>query len=260
MVDLSLFKKIVHKILDFILNIYCRAVGYRFPTKYNWAWKLEMFLQHYERETTNLFKEKIERGGVIIDLGAHIGYFTSLFSELVGKNGKVYAFEPNPELFVMLKQNTRKFENVVLSEMAVSNKGGVINFYESLNNTGNHSIFPADFREVKISVNSVRLDDVIKEKVDWIKMDIEGAEPLAIEGMNRIISENQNIKLVIEFCPDILNLTNYTPKQFIGMIYSMGFKVYAITENGLKEITKDNNQNGIYHLTKHFINIFCIRD
>lgn len=178
----------------------------------------------------------------------------------MGRTGKVYAFEPNPELFIMLKKNTKWLKNIILEQIAVSNKNGVINFYESLNNTGNHSIFPADFREVKISVNSIRLDEIIKEKVDWIKMDIEGAEPLAIQGMKRILSENFNIKLVIEFCPDILNLANYTPKQFIEMIYNMGFRVYSITEGGLKEITEENNQNGVYHLTKHYTNIFCVRN
>ena len=83
---------------------------------------------YYEPFITAFVKDMIKEGDIVIDIGAHIGYYTLLFSKLVGKTGKVFAFEAHPDNFTLLKQNveTNGYTNVVVENKAVSNYNGKI--------------------------------------------------------------------------------------------------------------------------------------
>lgn len=112
-----------------------------------------MLLGCYEQGTTALCKKILRPGMTVVDVGAHIGYYTRLFARLVGPHGKVYAFEPHPDNFAILQRNVRKFKNVVPVQAAVLDKEGEISLYESSIGTASHSLFrrtislrPKDFR------------------------------------------------------------------------------------------------------------------
>lgn len=87
----------------------------------------------YEPKTTSLFKKVIREGDIVVDVGAHIGYYTLLASRLVGDTGKVYAFEPEPRNYDLLLKNLElnNVKNVVAIKKAVSNKKGTLKFYLS---------------------------------------------------------------------------------------------------------------------------------
>jgi FkbM family methyltransferase len=78
----------------------------------------------WDFEETKFLKKIIKKGDTVIDVGANIGYYTLLFSKLVGKEGKIYAYEPLPENFKLLKKNIfiNKYKNIVLINRALSNK------------------------------------------------------------------------------------------------------------------------------------------
>ena len=71
-----------------------------------------------------MIKQEVKEGNNVIDIGANIGYFTLLFAKLVGPNGKVFAFEPDPTNFSILKKNIEEnnYDNVILSQKAISDK------------------------------------------------------------------------------------------------------------------------------------------
>ena len=96
----------IKRLIELIVNFYAKLNNFSFPNKFTWKWKLEMLFHNYEKETTELFKKIIKPGMTVIDIGAHIGYFTRLFSKLVGEKGKVFAFEADPINFSFLKRNT----------------------------------------------------------------------------------------------------------------------------------------------------------
>ena len=75
----------------------------------------------HEKIITNLIKKEIHSGDVVLDIGAHIGYYTLQFANLVGSTGKVYAFEPEPKNFELLKKNVQinKHDNVVLIQKKI---------------------------------------------------------------------------------------------------------------------------------------------
>ena len=80
----------------------------------------------HEQFETEVFKKEIEKGDTVLDLGSHIGYYTLIAAELVGEKGKVFAFEPEPTNFVLLKKNIKinNYQNVIPVQKAVSNKNG----------------------------------------------------------------------------------------------------------------------------------------
>jgi tRNA G37 N-methylase Trm5 len=97
----------------------------------------------YEEYETDLIKKEIDRGDVVLDLGANIGYYTLLFAKKVGDEGRVYAFEPDPTNFSLLKKNVEinGYRNVVLIQKAVSNKNGKLKLYLNEDNKGDHRFY-----------------------------------------------------------------------------------------------------------------------
>lgn len=253
----------VHGALNTLVAALSRVRNFSFPKKFNWDWKWEMLTGLYEKETVALCRRVIKPGMRVLDVGAHAGYFTRLYSKLVGPNGSVLAFEPDPENYALLERNTAHLKNVRRFPVAVSNQVGTVDFFETDNNTGCHSLIPASFRPNKISVTATTLDAMMDAgelpKVDFVKIDIEGAEPIAFDGMHRLIAANPDISLVVEFCPDNLRESHVDPGGFIETLRGLGLHIYAIKDEGLKEITQEHGKNGQFFLKNHYVNLFVTR-
>jgi FkbM family methyltransferase len=254
---------VVHGILNIGTNAFAYLLGFKFPKKFNWDWKLEMLLHLYEKETVALFRKIIKPGMTVIDIGAHVGYFTRMYASLVGTSGAVYAYEAAPENFALLRRNTKRLPNVKIFEMAVADHIGTIDFYETENNTGCHSLVASDLRQNKLTVASTSLDALLEngalKKIDVIKMDIEGGEPIALEGMKNVLAANPECRLIVEFCPENLRDGAITPVEFINRLHALGLRTFAITEDGLKEITPEDSALGRYFISKNYVNLYCSR-
>ena len=196
-----------------------------------------------EKLTTQIFKQVVKEKDTVVDIGANIGYFTLLAARLVGEGGKVYAFEPEPRNYNMVLKNIalNGYENVVPVQKAVSNVGGTVRLYLSSKDIGAHTIRQyhdkEQFDEKEsgefVEVESITLDEFLEDRkhsVDVIKMDIEGAEMAALSGMDRIIRENQNLKMFIEFYPSAIREMGYSPEEFVHKLLNYGFSITAIDE------------------------------
>jgi len=115
-----------------------------------------------------LIKKYIQRGAVVLDAGAKIGYFTLIFARLVGDEGKVFAFEPAPENFALLKKNVEinGYQNVVIEQKAISNKTGKARLYLYEDHKGKHRIFDPGEGQQFIEIETIRLDDYF-EQIDY---------------------------------------------------------------------------------------------
>ncbi len=141
----------------------------------------------YEVPETDLVKKEIRNGMTVVDIGANIGYYTLLFSGLVGKSGRVFAFEPDPANFYLLQKNANENKrfNVVLENKAVSQANGFAKLYIGENRTDDRIFDPGEKRKI-IDIATIALDDYFKSLKlfpDFIKMDIQGAEIYALRGM-----------------------------------------------------------------------------
>ena len=160
----------------------------------------------YEPFETELVKRGIKKGDVVVDIGANIGYYTLIFSKLVSEQGNVFAFEPDPTNFALLGKNVEinGYENVVLVQKAVSNATGKLKLYLCESNKADHRIYNSDDGRQSIDIESVRLGNYFQdydEKIDFIKMDIQGAEAGALRGMTTLLERNKNVTIVTEFWP-----------------------------------------------------------
>jgi FkbM family methyltransferase len=90
-----------------------------------------MWAGTYEPGLTSLLTNLIQPGWVVLDVGAHIGWFTVLFSRLVGPKGRVDAFEPDPANFALLQANTLQLANAVVHQLAVWDSSGPQTFWRT---------------------------------------------------------------------------------------------------------------------------------
>lgn len=222
----------------------------------------------YELDTTRLFELLLKPGDVMLDIGAHVGYYTLLAAKLVGASGKVYAFEPEPENYATLLRNIElnKLDNVVAVRKAISNRNTPCQFFLSQLDNGNHSLVHLGLPEKgTISVETTTLDQFLEEvgwpRIDIIKMDIEGSELAALEGMEKFFARAQQIRLVIEFCPWILKTLKVEPIHFLDYLAAAGFKIHVINRNGTVPVEQVNVQVLIDRLLNKdgYTNLLCIQ-
>ena len=211
----------------------------------------------YSEFETNFMKSMIKKESVVLDLGANIGYYTLMFAKLVGKNGKVFAFEPDPTNFKLLKKNVKVngYKNVVLVNKAISNKNGKLKLFLGGTNFAGHRIYDSKDGRKFIEIHSVRLDDYFKNKcnkVDFIKMDIEGSEFLAVNGMHNLLNENQKIKIISEFSPKGIVMSGFEPIDYLKSLINLGFKLSEVNETKAKIIPLNNpSKKFIQQIEKH---------
>lgn len=257
--------KVVHRVLDLGVDGLARVQGFAFPAKFDWEWKLEMLTKKYEYETVALCREIITPGMHILDIGAHVGYFSRIFSRLTGPEGVVYCLEADPENFSLLKRNTRRYPNVRLFQSAAAEHTGTIDFYHLESSTGCHSLIEPESSARKITVDAVSVDDLLARKeiarVDLIKIDIEGGEPLAMRGMQKLLTESRTIKVISEFNAGSLSAGGIEPHDFTTQLESYGFTVYGITNDGpvpLATLMRKDLKS--YLLPTGYINLYCTKE
>ncbi|MDP3941909.1 MAG: FkbM family methyltransferase [bacterium] len=226
----------------------------------------ELILSHkWEEYETELFKKNIKKGDIILDIGAHIGYYTLIAARIVGSNGRVYAFEPDPKNFSLLKKNVEenRYKNVVLINKAVSDTDGDLKLFLASKNTGDHRIYKPKERRKSVKIQSITLDNFFKNnyRVDLIKLDIQGSEVRAIKGGQKIIKLNKNIKILTEFWPRGLKLSGSSANEYIGLLTENKFQIYDVNKDkkATKLISAKKLLTPIESDVHDFRNIFCVK-
>ena len=182
----------------------------------------------------------VSKSDVVIDVGAHFGFFTILMAELVGSKGQVHSFEPIPSTFKVLKKNTDFFQNIQINRNAIwsFNDQLYLNDY-GLNASAFNSYRNArglKKKEVnRVKVKAINLDEYIKNKnitPKFIKIDAESTEYEVLEGMNFILN---NIKPVI--CLEIGDLGVQGAKKskiIIEYVLNYGYEVFEFNNSILR--------------------------
>jgi len=147
----------------------------------------------YERDLVTTLRHILQPGMVFVDVGAHIGYFTALAWVLVRPAGGVHAFEADPQCFQRLRENSRILDGVVLHPTAVSDRVGAATFFASPDpaESGWGSLFPDGLRRATRLVSTTTLDAWRQReapgRVDFVKLDVEGAEYRVLRGAEALI-------------------------------------------------------------------------
>lgn len=228
-----------------------------------------MALGKYEEQTTKLFQRITRPGMVVIDAGAHVGYYTLLVARQVGEQGKVYAFEPEPTNFSLLQQNValNGYGNVVATKAAVSNLVGSATLYLTSLDSGRHSTHRHGLPDGgAVAVAATTLDAFLKAQgwpvVDLIKVDVEGAELDVLEGMSQLLGRPGELKLIIEFNPSSLQRAGADPLQLLEKLASWQFSINCIDEKkGVFPLEKAGAHSLSARLLRResSVNLFCTR-
>jgi len=208
----------------------------------------------YEKELTSVFTKLIKKGMNIVDIGAHIGYYTLLASRLVGPNGKVFAFEPDPVNLIYLKTNIsiNNCSNVIITSKAVFRKNGEAYLLIQPDHSTNYlSRFPKD-KEGAFKVPTVTLDVFFGmlgwPRVDLIKADVEGSEVAVLEGMTELSRRNPHLCIILECNPKALKRAGYSTDSLITSLKNLGYNKGYIIERSLQPF--DLRKGFPYLLTK----------
>lgn len=212
------------------------------------------FLTGYEREKVKLFKDIVKESNVVVDLGAHIGYYTMLAAKLTGKSGIVYGFEPGDVNLALLKKNQEKngFDNIILEKKGVSDKTGNSKLY-FWGGTRNQRLYGSK-NDPFIEIENVSLDDYFKNyqgKISLIKINIAGSEGAGIVGMKDLLRKYPNIKIIMQYSPRRIKELGDDPITCLNILDKLGFKIWLIKEKlepvkKIKELIKDDTTKELF--------------
>lgn len=237
-------KKIITKVVNFFKPDFVIVGPHKiFIDKDDRVISTELLLsQKWEEYERSLFGKSIKPGDTVIDIGAHIGTYTLIAAQKAGPRGKVYAFEPLPKNFELLKKNVEAngYKNVVLINKAISNKNGTSKlFLSNENNFGDQRIYASKDNRKFLSIKTTTLDNFFKNKnkqIQVIKMDIQGSEVLALKGASQVLKLNKNLKMFTELWSKALREAGSSTEKYLELLIHHKFRLYEIDSQNEKTI------------------------
>ena len=197
---------------------------------------LSMFCEIFADEVYNPAGFDIKHGDVVFDVGANAGYFSVYASRVKGT--KVYAFEPIKRLAdtILHSKELNNFENLSVHNIALSDKNGHVRFYVSQVHDGCHSLFlrsdTDEYIEVETKTLQTFCDETAVTKIDFLKLDCEGAEYEILLTMDKDFLQTRIVKLSMESHDDIVpgktheDIERFLKDNNFEVIVSQGF-LYA---------------------------------
>lgn len=199
----------------------------------------------------------IKPGDNCLDIGANMGYYSVLMSALSGDRGRTVAVEPNPAICQLLRASAGiNYPGFSVAECALSNKAGKMVLHIPDNYSGDASLIERPLRvgmhRSKVKVETITLDSLLDRmdmrKIDVIKMDVEGAEPMVFEGMTRMVAENPGLRIIIEYSPhlyaDPVGFTRMLFKDF--NVHRIGDEMEVLQESAMEELLKLTSHKDLY--------------
>jgi FkbM family methyltransferase len=258
----KIIRKLRPSLQPFMIKLIVPRYGYRYYCK------IIDFAPGREDDVIQYFNPAM--GDVVVDIGAHVGRYTILGSKLVGRSGKVIAVEAHPGNFQLLKRNLQlnKSDNVITLNCAAYSQDKpqlrLLLAGEDQGNTIYNTVMEGrDVTEKFVTVPALKLDSIVQHagiqahEIDWIKIDVEGAEYEVLKGAQNILSNSKDISVLIEV-HNLQNSNLYDP--IIDMLAEHKFSIIyqKIYDSGERHIilSKFSNQNR-YHSYRTTSDHFC---
>lgn len=187
-----------------------------------------------DRAERAVFNRYIHAGDIVADVGSNIGIYTRYFSDIVGAQGMVHAFEPEGRNFGLLRQAVAGRTNVKANHGAVGAVTETIHLHVSADLNVDHRTYATGENRATVPVQCHALDDYFAPgaKVDFVKLDIQGYEFQALQGMSRVLDDNPDVKILLEYFPEGLRGNGVTTTQLRGLLLGKGFRLYELTPEG----------------------------
>jgi len=198
-------------------------------------------------DVIRFFKKIVTKGDVVIDVGANVGYMSAHLANLVGKGGEVHSFEPVPYLFKRLQNlaetSSRSGYTIKANSFALGDKPGKVEIMvNGKENIGWNTIVPGTMHDSVVSekymIEMETFDNYIKKigmppsKVSFIKIDVEGAEPLVLLGMKEFFEAGGKPAIICEINPHAAPHIGVKMEDIFSFLCNYGYKVYLLGKKG----------------------------
>lgn len=201
----------------------------------------QIFLNARDMVMLDVVRRILRPGDVYVDVGANLGVLVLAAARRVAPDGRVFAFEPGPEVFERLKENLElnDVRNVTLVPKACSHERSTVTLYSfsgKSHDTASMGARPDYAVENAVSVETVALDDVVDRRPDLVKVDVEGAEWLALRGAERTLFEGESPHLIVELNQCASEAFGYHPREVLEWIMERNprYRVHMIHSKRLE--------------------------
>jgi len=221
--------------------------GYVMPLDTKESIQKSIYFGTYEPEETTWIYKVLKPGMTVVDAGSNIGYYSLIASSLVGKTGEVYSFDPSKYMYDLLRKIVvdNRIVNIHPFNLGLGDKETTLELYKvsELNNVIADTYSPsfclpiddATMKVMNIKVENLGISPVttldkfsehyIIERIDLLKLDVEGYEPHIITGAKRLLEENRIRRIMIELNGYWLTRSNNTPESVDAMLRKYGFDI-----------------------------------
>lgn len=199
---------------------------------------LEFYL-NFEPLTQRAFRQALAPGMTVVDVGAHIGYYTVLAGSVVGEQGAVYAIEPCADNRRLLERNLRRhaFRNVTVCPCAAGAVSRPRAFHVT-DSSALHGFYahPLSRGTRTIAVQEMPLDDLLDRPLGVIKIDVEGAEMEVLAGAENVLRRSPDLSLFVEWNPGCLEAAGCDPGVLPSRLAALGFSEIRVLDDRAQRV------------------------
>lgn len=200
------------------------------------------FRRIWEPNETAFVSRTLRPGDCVVDVGANLGYYATLFGGLVGPEGRVLAIEANPANADLCARNLAQnhLDGVVTLERAAAGpEGSSALLYMSRNNFGAHTMVKPDGDAEAVRVEVIPIDALVADwpRLDFIKIDVEGYEPFVFAGARAALARFPDVAIMCEFDPSYIARAGRDPFAFLEELAGQGFGFSTIGPGGRDDAT-----------------------
>jgi FkbM family methyltransferase len=199
-------------------------------------------LNVYEKAEIEFFYKWFEPCMNFVDVGANVGLYTGMALRKKNQNAFALSIEPDLQSVKFLKKTiaSNNNKNIFLCPIAASENSDKIFLYKNSQNKGDNRIYPDSILDECDAINSDTIDNLCKihciKKIDFIKIDVQGAEFKALSGGSQILTESPDCILMTEFWPYGLNKCNSCPEDYLIFLQELGFSLFKLSGKNLIKI------------------------
>jgi FkbM family methyltransferase len=226
-------------------------------------------LGSYEPSVVQAMRVHCFEGATVLDVGAHLGYYTLLAAKLIGNTGQVWAFEPDPDNRDLLMRNihvNQMEDRVRVVGAALGSTTGAANLHRAKNDSGGStvSVVAAALDDVQVEITT--LDAWAASRnwpvVDIVKIDVEGAEPDVLRGMSRLALKNPRLAVIVECQKGSLERAGGSAMRLFDALRDLSLDEILILDDqrGVRPMTGGGDAAAILELSRWYpINLCCTR-
>jgi FkbM family methyltransferase len=235
-------------------NLGEKLYRYAFPIYRPLYAAYKAYADHAERQ---LLREIVIPGAIVVDVGANIGIYSEFLARCVGPAGAVYSFEPAPQNFERLRAAARQFSNMYVLQAAVGERTAKSALYLSDSLNVDHRTYCTHNSRRVLQIDMIALDDYFKpgQRVDLLKIDVQGYELHALRGAARVLDDNPTGRLLLEFWPYGLKQAGTNWVELIDALKRRTMTVSKVTRRGLVPF----DANSIREDRDFYVNLFASR-